>query len=193
MLRIISVTFGHTTELEVFLGSLLIQTNPGWQLYLVHDGPVPVEVGRIMARYSDPRITFWHSEERNGKYGHPNRRKALEALEGEPDDFVLMTNGDNYLTPAFVKQMLDAAKPGVGIVMSDTLHSHLDYGYHRSQLFEGGLDMGCFIVRYDVAKSVGFKFDHFSADGAYAVECGAECARRGLSVAHIARALFVHN
>lgn len=192
-MQIIAVTFGHTTELEVFIGSLLLQTNPDWQLYLVHDGPVPIEVCKIMARYSDPRITFWHSEERNGKYGHPNRRKALEALEGDPDDFVLMTNGDNYLSPAFVKQMLDAAKPGVGIVTCDCVHSHLDWGYHRSQLFEGGLDMSAFIVRYDVAKAVGFRHDHFSADGAYAVDCGAECARRGLSVAHIARALFVHN
>jgi GT2 family glycosyltransferase len=193
MVSILAVTYFQETELEVFIGSLLLQTRPDWKLYLVHDGVPPEKVCRIVGRYADPRITFWHSEERNGKWGHPNRKKALEALEGNPDDFVLQTNADNYYCPDFVKQMLDSAKPGVGIVMSDTLHSHLNYGYHRSQLFEGGLDLGCFIVRYDVAKSVGFKFDHFSADGAYAVDCGAECARRGLSVAHIARALFVHN
>jgi len=195
MLKIISVTFGHTTELEISVGCFLLQTNPNWELHVVHDGPAPELVKKIMNRYRDDnRIHFTCSVNRNGKYGHPNRRTELEQLKGSDNDFVLITNSDNYYVTEFVEQMLSASEMGnIGIVMCDTLHSHLHYGYHSSQLYEGGVDMGAFIVRFDIAKKVGFNHTHFSADGAYAVECGEECVKQGLRVAYIPKALFIHN
>ena len=194
MLRVISITFGHTTELEVSIGSFMLQTNPNWTLEIVHDGPAPNEVYGIMHRYSrDHRISFICTSQRNGLWGHQNRGAALENLECDPNDFVLLTNGDNYMCPQLVEQALDAVKDNIGIVMWDCIHSHLNYGYHRSQLFEGGLDMSSFCVRADIAKKVGFKYTHFSADGAYAVDCAKECAERGLIAVHINKALFMHN
>jgi len=194
MLRVISVTFGHTTELEVSIGSFILQTNPNWTLEIIHDGPAPKEVHRIVDRYyRDPRISLTCTPQRNGLWGHPNRRIALEDLKCDDNNFVLLTNGDNYMCPQLVEQALDAVKDNVGIVMWDCIHSHLNYGYHRSQLFEGGLDMSSFCVRADIAKKVGFKSTHFSADGAYAVYCAKECAVLGLAAVHINKALFMHN
>lgn len=195
-LRFIAVSYEHRTELEVFLGSLLLQTNHNWTCEVWYDGPIPDDILKIISRYNDERIIFKHTPERNGKYGHISRRIALEELDGDMiDDFVIHTNTDNYMVPGFVSQMLGAVKyrENVGIVMCDTIHSHLDWGYHHSQLFEGGVDMGAFIVRADVAKKVGFNWTHFSADGKYAEECAKECMVMGLVAVHIERGLFVHN
>jgi len=195
MLKSIFVTYNHTHELEVSIGSFLLQTNPNWEMLIVHDGPAPKVVHKIMDRYKDdPRIKFTCTLKRNGKYGHINRRYFLNSLVADENDWVLLSNSDNYYCPQFVSQMMEATKKeNAGFIYSDTIHSHLNYGYHRSRLFEGGLDMGCFIVRADISKFVGFTHDDFSADGFYAESCAKECARRGLVAYHIARALFVHN
>jgi GT2 family glycosyltransferase len=196
-LRIIAVTYNHRTELEVFIGSLLLQTSPDWTCEIWHDGVAPQEVLDIMARYAhDDRIVLKCSPERYGKYGHPNRRRALNELVGDPkSDFVLHSNADNYYTMNFVEDTLLQVKErkNVGIVMCDCIHSHLRWEYHKSRLFEGGIDLGAAIVRLDIAKQVGFKFDHFSADGAYLEECGRVASRMGLCAVHIQKGLFVHN
>lgn len=198
-IRIIAVTYAHTTELEVFIGSLLLQTCPDWELEVWHDGEPPVGVREIMSRYeSDKRVVLRWSESRMGLWGHPNRKAGLAGLQCSEGDFILITNGDNYYVPAFVEEMLERAKKkaagmDVGIVFCDTIHSHLRYGYHRSALREGGLDMGCGIVRADVAQSVGFPWENFSADGKYFEACAKECTARGLVAVHIEKGLFVHN
>ena len=198
-LRIIAVTYGHTTELEVFVGSLLLQTCGDWILELWHDGPVPNDVLEIMSQYKiDNRVVLMRSDRREGLWGHPNRKKALERLQCSGEDFVLITNADNYYTPNFVQEMLEHSGEivdgrMVGIVFCDTIHSHHKWAYQRSSLREGGLDMGSGIVRADVAKKVGFPWENYSADGKYFEACAAECRGRGLVAVHIEKALFVHN
>lgn len=193
-LRIISVTFGHTTELDVFLSSLLLQTCRDWTLEVWHDGVPPAQVSEIMKRYiDDDRIVFRHSDKRHGLWGHPNRKRGLAGLKCSDEDFVLITNADNYYAPYFVAVMLGAVKMSVGIVFCDTIHSHLWYEYQRSKLREGGLDMGCGIVRADIAKAVGFEWENFSADGKYFEACAAYARSRELVAVHVEKAMFVHN
>lgn len=198
-IKIIAVTYGHTTELEVFVGSLLLQTCRDWELELWHDGEPPVDVEAIVSRYAtDKRIVLRHSNERNGLWGHPNRKTALEGLQCSDGDYILITNADNYYTPNFIEEMLALGNEKVdgmevGIVFCDTIHSHLRWGYHRSTLREGGLDMGCGIVRADVAQSVGFRWENYSADGKYFEACAKECVARGLVAVHLAKGLFIHN
>lgn len=205
MLHIISVTFCQPTELLVFVSSLVLQSNPDWDLRIIHDGPIPENVLKIMSIYNDQRIQLAHSDIRHQKYGHPNRKHALNELQGSPNDYVLLTNCDNYYVPTFVEEVMAATRYmringqgfmeeiRIGIVYTDTLHSHLQYNVHKSQLKEGFVDMGAFIVRFDVAKSVGFLWDHFSADGRYAEECKKKCDELGLEVRYIPKPLFVHN
>lgn len=195
-IKIIAVTYNHTTELEVFIGSLLLQTCPDWTCEVWHDGPAPLIVKGIMEKYSnDNRIKLRETAERSGFWGHVNRGIALDSLVGDSDDFILQTNADNYMTPGFVEQMLKAAKSRekVGIVFSNTVHSHLKWGLHKSELYEGGIDCGCCMVRLDIAKKVRFLWTHFSADGKYLEECAVEANKRGLCAIHIDRPLFVHN
>ena len=193
-LTIISVTFGHTTELDVFIGSMLLQTCRDWTLEVWHDGVPPAQVSEIMKRYiDDDRIVLRHSDKRHGLWGHLSRQAGLAGLRCDDGDFVLITNADNYLTPDFVKQMLGGIQENTGIMMCDCIHSHASYGYHTARLFEGGIDMTEGIVRADIAKKVGFPWTHFSADGAYFVECAKECKKMGLVAMHINKALVVHN
>jgi hypothetical protein len=108
-------------------------------------------------------------------------------------DYILMSNDDNYYVPRFVEFMLNAVDQRAGIIYCDTVHSHCDYDYHHSELKENHIDMGAFMVRADVAKSVGFNHDHFSADGTYAEECMRRCNIKSLRAVKVKKPLFVHN
>lgn len=196
MLKIIAVTYQHKTELEVFVGSLLLQTNPDWELHIIHDGVAQKVVHDIIGKYNDDnRIKFTCTLNRNGSYGHPNRKSALNALQGNGDDLVLLTNADNYYCPGFVDQILKAyqSKPEIGLVYTDCIHSHFQWDYHHSEPVEGKIDLGAACIRYDIAKSVGFRWTHYSADGAYIEACAKEAIRRGLRAIHIPKGLFTHN
>jgi hypothetical protein len=196
MLRVISVTYGHTIELNMFIECFLLQSCPDWELNIVHDGPAPRIVHEIMERYkNDSRIRFSCTLKRNGLYGHPNRSSSLSGLRGDNDDLVLITNCDNLYVIGFVDQILKAyqSKPDIGLVYTDCIHSHFQWDYHRSEPVEGKIDMGAACIRYDIAKSVGFRWTHYSADGAYIEACAKEAIRRGLRAIHIPKGLFIHN
>ncbi len=197
-LRIISVTWGHKLELDVFCASLLLQTSPDWTCEIWHDGEWDDEALRIANRYadmSDGRITLMFTDERNQQYGHISRRIALDGLQCDDGDFVLISNCDNYAIPDLTKQVLDAVKgrDNVGLVYFDIAHSHCKWKHHKSELKEGGIDMTACAIRADIAKRIGFRWTHYSADGRYIAECAGLASRMGLCAAHIENILFVHN
>ena len=199
-MHVICVAYERPEELKILIGSFRVQTRKDWVLHIVYDGPPPQSIIDVVApyinkdgKYYDRRIDFWQSPERYQHYGHPNRRTMLEAIKTEPYDYVLMTNDDNYYVPVFVEYMLDECKNRTGIVYCDTVHSHARYETHSSELRENAIDMGAFIVRADIAKATGFNHDHFSADGAYAVECYNNCIIGRLKAVKIKKALFIHN
>ena len=193
ILKIIVVAYNRPIELRILCDCFLVQSIPNWELYIIYDGPAPKEIQEIMALYNDERIHFACSKYRNGNYGHPNRRKMLEILDGTNDDFVLLTNDDNYYVPVFVEYMLQQATRTVGIVSCNTVHSHFMYKVHESKLLTNGIDMGAFIVRYSIAKGIGFKHEEFEADGMYAEECANACRCANLTTYHIPKPLFCHN
>jgi len=192
-LIVIAVAYDRTIWLRSMVDSWLLQTRQDWELHIIYDGPSPQKVKDIMSIYDDPRIRFYESPERYGRYGHPNRRAMLQAVQCDPKDFILMTNDDNFYVCKFWEFMGGAIKSNTGIVYCDTVHSHFNYDINRSELRENGIDMGAFIVRAEIAKSTGFNHDHFSADGTYAEECARNCHNRGASIVKINKALFIHN
>jgi len=193
MLKVISVAYHRLYGLQILINSFILQTNPNWELHIIHDGIAPPSVSNVIESCIDPRIIFKQTEEVFGNYGHPNRKKMLAEMEGTIDDYVLMTNDDNYYVPVFVDKMLKKVSRATGIVYCDTIHSHFDYNVHHSKLKEHHIDIGAFIVRLDVAKAVGFNHIHFSADGVYAEECDRYCMRRGLQRVYLPQPLFIHN
>lgn len=198
-LHVIVATYEQYEYLEILIKCFIIQTNPNWVLHVVYDGPVPRGVWDIInpflikgKRY-DERVHFYETPERLQQYGHPNRKAFLQSIKTDPDDFILITNGDNYYVPIFVEEFLAQCTTNTGFVFCDTLHSYMRYAVLKTILAENHIDLGSFIVRADVAKTVGFNHMHLSADGRYAVECANYCRAKKLRVVQIGKPLFVHN
>lgn len=193
-IQVITVAYNRLIPLRILCDCFMVQTDSRWNLSIIYDGLPPNEIIDLIGEYEqEPRIHLYHSETRNGNFGHPNRRMMLNNLEADKDDYVLMTNDDNYYIPRYVEYMLNACSRSIGIVSCNTIHSHFDYDVHYSRLFEGGIDMGAFIVKYPIAKMVGFNHDHFSADGLYAQECATMARTQNLEIVHLTKPMFVHN
>ena len=193
-LQVIAVAYERYIPLEILCKCFQIQTNPNWMLHIIYDGPVPEGIINIVnPLLKDERIHFYQSAERYQNYGHPNRRMMLQTLQCEMKDFILMQNDDNYMIPRSVEFILNEIKWNTGLVYWNTIHSHMDYNVHISELKENFIDMAAFAVRVDIAKSVGFNYDHFSADGVYAEQCAKECEKKRLKIVKINKCLLVHN
>ena len=192
-LHAIIVAFERPINLRLLIDCFILQTDPRWKLYIMYDGPAPKDICEIMGLYDDERIQFYASAKREGSYGHPNRKKMLDALQGDDMDYVLLSNDDNYYVPRFVEMMLAKCSRTVGIVSCNTIHSHFEYKTHESQLKRGWIDMGAFLVKLPVAKAVGFTHRDFDADGMYAEECKTLSMANKYECIHIPKSLFVHN
>jgi glycosyltransferase involved in cell wall biosynthesis len=211
-LHVICVAYERPLKLRIFIDCLLVQTDQNWQLYIVHDGPPSKEMWNMLKLFGitqknrvtkDDKIEFCYSVERyhsdkKQTWGHPNRRAMLNQLEGNNHDFILITNDDNYYVPTYVETMLSAVADDIGIIYCDCVHSHVQYQtFHilrcPAELRVKGIDMGAFMVRFDIAKKTGFNHDDFTADGMYAEECYTACRIKGLDTVYVHKLLYVHN
>ena len=188
-----AVAYERPVSMRILIDSFLVQTNPNWELTIVHDGWASDEVWKTLELYDDPRIRYRQSEERYGQYGHYNRKKFLKDLDADPLDYILLTNDDNYYVPVMVNKVLSMCNDSVGLVFWDIVHSHFDYDVLKSQIKVDRIDVGSFVVRADVAKSIGFNQVCFNGDGYYAENCAGYCANHKLSIKYIPKCLFVHN
>jgi hypothetical protein len=199
-IHIIAIAYGRPLDLRILIDSFIVQTDPRWMLHIVYDGKPPQEILDLIKSYETPiyakylpQIEFLYSIERKQHCGHPNRKITLQNLQGSDDDFVLMTNDDNYYCKKYVEIMLRNIDGMTGAVTCNTSHSHFDYELHQSTMKEYYIDMGAFIVRFHVAKAVGFNHMHISADGKYAEECAAYCELHKLNIVHVPKPLWTHN
>ena len=190
-LKIIVVAYFRPLRLQIMINCFRVQSDPKWEMHIVHDGPAPQEIRDILPE--DPRIVFYETSQRVKNYGHPNRRMMLNDIQASNDDFVLITNDDNYYVPEYVRYMRAEAKPGVGIVYHDCLHNYYSYDILKAKMQTNYIDMGSFIVRADVAKTVGFTSNAFHADGIYAEACAGYCNSHNLAIKYIPKAIFIHN
>lgn len=188
-----SVAYERPIPMRILIDCFLVQTNPNWKLTIVHDGKASDAVNDITKLYDDPRIVFKESEQRYQQYGHPNRKIFLSELEGKRNSFVLLTNDDNYYVPVFVDEVLNLCKPDIGMVYCDVVHSHFQYNVLKTQVKVDRIDIGSFVVREDIAKTIGFNHFDFNGDGMYAEECAMRLLSMGLQIKHIPKCLLIHN
>jgi glycosyltransferase involved in cell wall biosynthesis len=192
--KVIIVAYNRALPLRILIDSFKVQTDDRWELHVIHDGEVPVTVKRIFDTYAtDPKITFYRSDKRLGNYGHPNRRSMLERLPVDEDDFVLITNDDNYYVPEFIRYCQNHMTKTVGMIYFDMLHNYYSYGVLKTKPLINNIDMGAFIVRSSIAKKIGFTSDRYEADGVYCVACANYCRDKNFEIIKIPGILFVHN
>jgi len=194
MLDIIAVTYGHTDILKCFINSIKAQTCSDWRLVLIHDG-INEELREDLENngYVDQeKVVFVEFPTRTKNYGHVLRTYALKHLL--KNEFVLLTNGDNYYVSTMVETV--SKHTDHDFIYFDCVHNHnisvnhnkSSYGYLDCRLEITKIDMGCVVVRSDLAK--GYEFDlRIAADWRY--------FRKILSldprVIKIDKILFVHN
>ena len=192
-LQIIAVAYQRPKEIKLLISSFIVQTNPHWLLYIIHDGPTPQEITKVVTEFQDERLILCESKERKGKWGHPNRKMMLEKIACNPDDPILITNDDNFYIRTFVDKMLTGMTKSVGMVYCDMLTNYYDYDIIRCVPKVNHIDMGAFVVRADIAKKVGFNSVKIQADGEYCEEVVKYCKENNYRVLKIDKVLFIHN
>jgi len=193
VLKVIVVAYKRVIPLRMLIDCFMVQTSPSWELHIIHDGPAPDEVCEVIGLYDDKRVNWYQSAKREGKYGHPNRKKMLQNVKAGNDDFILITNDDNLYTPIFVQKILDNATKSIGLIYCNMLHNYYSYDVLNTQLKINLIDMGAFVVRADIAKKVGFNSTKFEADGIYAEECAKYCTDHKYRIIKLENILFIHN
>lgn len=220
-LKIICVTYEQGYLLKTFINSIKAQTNPNWELIIIHDGKAEAQYDNLIREeYMSPKIRFIQTEERKNDYGHSLRELGIKEYVTDEDDWVLITNGDNYYAPVFLQYCFNAIESlpeGVtknydcylptGVVYFDMVHSHNrgdssskgTYGFFNTDFKPCMCDIGSFIVRADIAKEIGFPWRDHDAD-AHFIEKISELQNwcnsddeKAFSVIKIPKTLMVHN
>lgn len=165
------------------ISSLLCQTYENWRLYLIHDGPEPIDLP------DDPRIIYERIERNGNDYGHSIRKAWLQKIRSE---YVVITNPDNYYMPPFIKLSLAAFTPNaVAVYCNRIVHSYTNWKVMECRLQRGFIDCGQVMLRTAQAASVGFNSTDHSADWFFFENVAKEYGPR--SFVPYNACLFVHN
>ena len=193
ILDIIAVTYGQNESLKCFINSIKCQSNSNWRLFIIHDGiNKSLKDDLNQNGYLTDNVIFIEYPERTENYGHFLRKWGIENLI--ENEYVLITNCDNYYTPNMVNEVL---MQNEDFIYFDCVHSHItsinhnnsSYGYMNCRLVANEIDMGCVVVKTKIAKSVGFTTNSYSADWNYFNSI----LSLNPSTTKINKILFVHN
>lgn len=191
---IIAVTYGQNDILKCFINSIKSQSNPNWRLFIIHDGE-NIELKKDLLENGylvDKKVIFYEFPVRTSSYGHKLRKWGLETLA--ENEYVLITNGDNYYTPNMVDEIL---KCDEDFIYFDMIHSHKNmnnenknhYGFMKTQVKQSAIDMGSAAIKTKLAKESGFNNFEFAADWKYFEGV----LNRKPTIKKIEKVLFVHN
>jgi glycosyltransferase involved in cell wall biosynthesis len=193
-LSIICVAYKRYHAIKVLIECLLCQTNPDWELLIIHDGE-DTEHYNIVFPYTEQyaNIKYWQTPIRYNDFGHTLRDLGIQQVTG---DYILITNDDNYYVPKFVELMLE---PQADFIYCDMVHNHNrpesssggTYGFFKTHPAYCQIDIGCFIIKREIAQAVGFKHRINEADGLFVEDILRTYPN--LKIVKIPKVLYVHN
>jgi glycosyltransferase involved in cell wall biosynthesis len=93
------------------IASVLLQSNPNWELIVCDDGGGDAEIAEIVASYGDRRLNYYKNPGRLGMVGNWNR-----CLELAGTDLVTLLHADDELLEGYADLMLHAAANHAGAV-----------------------------------------------------------------------------
>jgi Glycosyl transferase family 2 len=179
----------NTNNLRMILSSLMAQTNPNWVCQVYADG-VYDGYEKIKSIFKeDERFTFYEIDGPNSDFGNTPRNIALKKLTQE---WVVMSGDDNYYTPVFVDEFLNAVdNENVHFVYCDMLHNHYGYfGHMKSSPSVGYIDIGNFMTRSKFASQKQIHAKSTIGDGLFVEEYLQEFPGEKR---YIPKVLYVHN
>ena len=173
-ITVIVVAYKRYNHIPIMIHSFLIQTNPNWKMVILHDGP-DEEHATIVQPYLEKHsnIEYHQSKRRYNDWGHSLRNWGINEFVTTP--WTLITNDDNYYVPTFLHECYSVISDNnnaefimvdglMNTPVSNTLNRNryqVQYTFPKTTL----IDMGSFILKQNILKTVGFKSKTISADG----------------------------
>ena len=158
-------TYSRINHLITILGSFKSQSNPNWKAHIVADCPpsdIQDKINKTIEFFDDERFKLTILPERYNDWGHTPRQYGLD---NATEEWVVMTGEDNYYVPEFVDIMLSEGKDH-HFVYCNMVHNWInkDYIPLNSVLKFGGIDIGNFMTRTNMAQKIKLRKDHQWAD-----------------------------
>jgi len=185
-------TFSRTNHLITIVGSLVAQSNPNWKAHIVADCPDEDVVNRInemVKFFNDDRIKLTVLPQRFNDWGHTPRQHGLD---NATEEWVIMTGEDNYYVPEFVDLMLKEST-NQHFVYCDLVHNWINKEYIpiKSTLKLGGIDIGSFMTKTNLAQKIKLITTHEWADWFFIEEFIKKFKQA--KIKKVNRILYVHN
>lgn len=158
------------------MGTFINQTHQNWQLLLIHDGPNTTKLRQLVDEVNDRRIKYIEMPTRQGSWGHPIRKWALENMDtlSPNTDYVYITNDDNTAVPHFLEYMIKGFDEPhiIATYPSKFVHAYLSpqpdgdhkYGTIDTRPALGFMDCCCVLLKKEVACSMGWNDMEHAAD-----------------------------
>lgn len=184
-------TYERVNHLMCIISSIAAQTNPNWKIHVVSDASPNGALDKIIDYWKhDNRIKFTVLKERYNDWGHTPRNIGLSESK---EEWVVMSGEDNYYTPIFVEEFLKEADKATNFVFCNmvTNFNKNQYVPMQTKIELGAIDIGCFMVRPELAKQIGIEIKYKEiADGVLADKY---IKKFGGIFKHINKILYVHN
>ncbi len=188
-------------RMTAFLVSMQRQRWQNWRCVFVTDGPqtVPSDFTKVATgdwptffSLAEPRCIIVQTPERRGLWGHPYRQVGIDRCLGllqSDAAYIGLNNDDNYLTPGYLEQLVNALEDGAGLALCDTAHAYSAWGVVPGIPKCGTADVGNWLARADVVRATPWDGTDFAADGRYVERLAAAAGK----VVRVPRVLFVKN
>ena len=183
-------TYKRVNHLMCVISSIVAQTSPDWKIHVISDASPDGILDKVMDYWKgEDRIRFTILDKRYNDWGHTPRNFGLNESK---EEWVIMSGEDNYYTPVFVEEFLKEADKETNFVFCNivTNHNNQQYIPMQCRIALGFIDIGCFMVRPELAKQIGIelKYKEF-ADGVLADKY----TKKFNGIKQIKKILYVHN
>lgn len=158
-------TYQRYDQIKGTLYSLVSQYNTDWSAQVIIDDIKNDTIVNIIKDINDSRISYTFAGQRYNDWGHTPREIGKQQSESQ---YIIMTGDDNYYVPTLVEELKLVANNSStpALIYWDMIHSHRNYHAFYSILTHGGIDMGAFATRNDIAKTIKLS-SNFAADGEF--------------------------
>jgi len=158
-------TYQRYDQIKSMLYSLVSQYNSDWSAQVIIDDIENNTIVNIIKDINDSRISYSFAGQRYNDWGHTPREIGKQRSESE---YIIMTGDDNYYVPTLVDELKYVAEnnSSPALIYWDMIHSHKNYHAFYCILTHGGIDIGAFATRSDIAKTIKLS-TNYAADGEF--------------------------
>jgi glycosyltransferase involved in cell wall biosynthesis len=189
---LVSLIIPMHEDYPIVIPSMIAQTYKNWEIILVHDGPCCGDDEREIARYiGDERVRLFEIPGPCGDWGHCARAEGLKHVNGE---LVVFGGADNYYMPNFLNEMVEHFNnPDTMCAYCNCVHNIRSWEKMDCRPALGLIDCGCFMVRSEIAKKIGWKSRVYEADWIFIQEVFRDYCKMPSNIVKVNKVLFCHN